>query len=572
MQNENETGINVNTVPTFWEIPFELQTKLIKEFILYVLGSIRFRHYVMFFSFWALAFQTRRLLLTYLEFETVVKVDIVKPYAIDLPGVTICTDRYNYVLKSKLEKRYPQIRDELNIYKQNKADLNETENSEEIMKIYRTYKEKAYYNSTIQEWFELMVEPYMLMECKLLIKPEWHRVNNKTWPTCFEMGNPTWSLPYGAGVCWTFFSQVNPGQFNTKENWYQIIVESGYLASFRFFYDIYDDFVEDVVPPTDDRLDDIHELAGIITFPKAIYPIISLDRATIRPGTNYELSFSQTNARLLNWPYITNCRIYGEQGRWKNYKSNYECIDSCLTEKLLSNCHCIYNQSRGERITKWSANMSESALKFCLEDRNSTDICRNSDEFEMKIARPSNCKIKGICNNNCYEEYYRYEVQQNIWDNETDGQNMTYDEDDDYFYKRSEPFYPRAKPNESFATLLIRRKDAADTTYEHTAEMIFVEFVCYFGGLLGLWLGVSILDAYHQILIWLAEAPIEYEKWLERQKTSTNVENIAVNTRNGRISLISDEINFTNNNSENVRNNNIRNIYESDYEIKYGLK
>ena len=94
--------------------------------------------------------------------------------------------------------------------------------------------------------------------------------------------------------------------------------------------------------------------------------------------------------------------------------------------------------------------------------------------------------------------------------------------------------------SQDFATMRIKRKDIADVTYEHTAEMIFVEFVCYFGGLLGLWLGVSILDVYHQCLIWYGEAPGEYRKWLEKQKFTDNVTQIRVE-RSGRIAVISDK-------------------------------
>src|ERR1700712_2375111 len=104
---------NLNDVPTFCELPIQLRKKLIKEFTIYVLKCIKFKHWVMFFSFWALAFQTDKLLDSYLEFDTVVKVEIVKPWTIDLPGVTICTDEYHMVSRKKLLERYPQIEVEL---------------------------------------------------------------------------------------------------------------------------------------------------------------------------------------------------------------------------------------------------------------------------------------------------------------------------------------------------------------------------------------------------------------------------------------------------------------------------
>lgn len=40
------------------------------------------------------------------------------------------------------------------------------------------------------------------------------------------------------------------------------------------------------------------------------------------------------------------------------------------------------------------------------------------------------------------------------------------------------------------------RKNLAEITYRHNRETGFVEFVCYLGGLLGLWLGLSMLSVY----------------------------------------------------------------------------
>jgi hypothetical protein len=61
------------------------------------------------------------------------------------------------------------------------------------------------------------------------------------------------------------------------------------------------------------------------------------------------------------------------------------------------------------------------------------------------------------------------------------------------------------------------RKDIADVIYYHTAEMQFVEFVCYFGGLLGLWLGISALDMFNLMGVYRIHAKLEYRKWLKER-------------------------------------------------------
>ncbi|CAG2175908.1 unnamed protein product [Oppiella nova] len=334
----------------------------------------------------------------------------------------------------------------------------------------------------------------------------------------------------------------------------------------------------DDVPPSEDGDPYVPQMYAIAYHPKALSYIISLDRATIKPGTNFDLLVSQTNQRLLGWPYNTDCRIYQDQKRWRWYKSNYECIDKCLSRKLLRRCGCVYKHSEGERMTKWLPNTTDAnwmqSRKFCKQIVNSTDVCHNTKAFDQQIARHSECSIKGICNNDCYEEYYRSEVKETFWDKDIDGTNETEKDDDYYFFGETPPLFTKAMKNESFGTLNIKRKDVADITYEHTREMIFVEFVCYFGGLLGLWLGVSILDMYHQLLVWWGEAPIEYRKWLDRQRVLMNAQvKPGSDNKNGNVSLISDNLKTYLSIGENVRNNDnkqeITNGYNTQYDNQY---
>jgi len=250
---------------------------------------------------------------------------------------------------------------------------------------------------------------------------------------------------------------------------------------------------------------------------------------------------------------------YEKEGYWKSFKSVDHCVDECLTKKVLDECNCIFNQSRSGRITKWIRGSNE---KFCKEyDLKGEDFpekhikpknCSHRDNYE---AHNTICGIQGVCNYNCMEEFYKYEVKEMFFDEDEDGRNSTEEEDE---YRTGLPLFTKFRANETGATVNVIRKDMADVTYEHTAEMIFVEFVCYFGGLLGLWLGVSILDMYHQCLIWWKEVPVEYKKWLERQKISTNVERFSAGNRD--ISVIS-----KNYSSGDNYNANIGSLYNTKY-------
>jgi hypothetical protein len=549
--------IDTSQVTPFQELPLDLKKKLIKEFSTYVYHQLKFRHYVMFFSFWALAYQTRNLVSTYLEFQTVVKVEISKPFTIEVPGTSICTDRYHMVLKSKLAKRYPEINERI-------SQLNDTTDKDAIMNIYREYKQKAYENSTLDQWFSLVVDPEMLIKCKLILLPKYHVNRSLPYPDCYDYSKPYYHMPYGAGLCWSFFTQINPIDYipsKDRLDWYRVdIPEEGKIASFTVNFEIFDDIVYDEMPFSQDNEENKPELYVTTHNPKSLPSSISLDRAVVRRGTNFDVYFSQTNAKLLRWPFRTDCIWYEEEGFWAKYKSSDQCIDDCLSRKAAAECGCIFNQSRGGRMTKWAK--PDSDYPFCKEYNLKDDEkypeehlkprkCANLDIYEVQKTE---CTIQGICNQNCYEEYYKYEVKEVFFDEEDDGNNRSQEYNE---FRSGLPLFPKSRPNESWATVNIIRKDIADVSYEHTAEMIFVEFVCYFGGLLGLWLGVSILDMYHQCLIWWDEVPIEYAKWLERQRTSTNVEKFSA--KNSHISIVSAACN------DDDYNTAIRNIYNTKY-------
>lgn len=402
---EDKTG---NSIPTFWELEYRLQEKLIKDYSVFVFESIKFKHWVMFFSFWALAFQTRTLLNQYLEYDTVVKVEMRKPPIVPMPGVTVCTDKYHMITKSKLVERYPQIADEIR-----EKGLT----GEEEMDVYRRYKQLAYDNSTVDEWFRLMVEPEMVgLECIFTRRPVWHRKRNLTYPDCLNMSQPMYTFPNGAGVCWTFFSEVNPREYRKRDwvvanDWYDVDVELGILASFRINFTAFynNDFVIDADVSQEDR--EHIELGSIVNYHKAVYPSISLDRAELKPGTNYEITYSQTNSKLLNVPYNTDCRDYEIE---VPYKSNYECVDDCLTKHMLEDCHCIFRKSRGERVTKWPApDSKEVNYYFCKEEKNTTDRCKSTDLWHQHYYN-SECKLHRKCKNNCFEEYFRYSIVYNM--------------------------------------------------------------------------------------------------------------------------------------------------------------
>ena len=171
------------------------------------------------------------------------------------------------------------------------------------------------------------------------------------------------------------------------------------------------------------------------------------------------VTYSEVQTRLLPAPYLTKCLTYqlsnsGEQ----NVRS--DCIQKCLYERLRTqfnlNCFWTYNNMkliRGDNLL----NLSRSP--FCNHKKEPRIWKINDEQFLFeKLCEKS-------CPRNCIESFYNYEIE------------------------------TRKRDNESGIAFSISLEHGRfpDQVIEHRPIMDFITVVSNLGGLLGMWLGFSVL-------------------------------------------------------------------------------
>ena len=209
----------------------------------------------------------------------------------------------------------------------------------------------------------------------------------------------------------------------------------------------------------------------------------------VNPGYEYVIRYSKWDIIRLGKGYDTDCREYDP----KVYTRN-DCIYDCYQQRAKYYC-------RTDNIV-------------------SCPLLRKKSYFEQSNLNFSKCQINrkiineilelcyGHCNQECHITYYSFTISD---------------------YKEIDMYQ---------LDLQIRHNHMPDLTIRHIPEMPFLTFLCNFGGILGMWLGVSFVDILNRV-------------WnLLRVKILSKFSNININNMN---------INFNNNtiNNINPRINNI---------------
>lgn len=104
--------------------------------------------------------------------------------------------------------------------------------------------------------------------------------------------------------------------------------------------------------------------------------------------------------------------------------------------------------------------------KEMLSNYPSMEICDSSIEWQMLSQSVDNCL------NDCQYRYYNYEVK---------SENMKVLEENTTVFR-------------------IKHNNLPDFSVKHIPEMTFISLVCNFGGLLGMWLGLSVLSTMEYII------------------------------------------------------------------------
>jgi hypothetical protein len=163
------------------------------------------------------------------------------------------------------------------------------------------------------------------------------------------------------------------------------------------------------------------------------------------------IDISSIITKLLPFPHSTDCYDYRREVKLVNsYNSREECVVKHLERKEFAKCGC------NKRWSYWT-----------FGKRNFSHICPESVkcDFDSKIEMKS---LEKICKNNCYNEHY---LDQEILIK--------------YFH--------------SFKILDIKslrhlKSLKYEIVFTYLAKMNFVEYLCYVGGLVSMWFGISVFD------------------------------------------------------------------------------
>ena len=160
--------------------------------------------------------------------------------------------------------------------------------------------------------------------------------------------------------------------------------------------------------------------------------------------------YSNIHIKRLGYGYDTNCRDYGSN------KIRADCLLSCYQKHHDQLCNAT-------ALVQSPLLIRESILELKLNRK--LDKCEAYYKFFNNIMS----KCSSVCKIECDYIYYSF-TQTKIMNN-----------------------------NDNITRIYIQHNDMPDIIIRYIAEITFISFACNFGGLLGMWLGVSFLSIIGQI-------------------------------------------------------------------------
>ena len=188
--------------------------------------------------------------------------------------------------------------------------------------------------------------------------------------------------------------------------------------------------------------------------------------------------YSSYHIERLGSNYDTNCINYNNE---HEFQTKHDCIKKCYIQKQRQICN-------GTALVKFGFSMQT------LPNTTKLSSCPIQDKISMAIYS----KCQSSCRFNCRVSYYS---------------------------QLSEKQYAR-----NDTKILISKNNAIpDITIKHIPEISFISFVCNFGGLLGMWLGLSFLQIFTS-LKYLIQNIIQFK--FKKSNVKFRANNLNVNSFN----------------------------------------
>ena len=170
----------------------------------------------------------------------------------------------------------------------------------------------------------------------------------------------------------------------------------------------------------------------------------------INHGYYYIIRYSQWNIERLGKGYDTDCREYNPEKYTRS-----DCIFDCYQDKV--KYHCLTQDLVGSNILR-------RIIYFKQRNLNLSECTVGVKKYYESIK---SCEDQ--CHKECHFTYYSFSI--NIY----------------------------VETHENNCGLRIRHNEMPDITIRYIPEMPLLTFICNFGGLLGMWLGLSFYTIFHDI-------------------------------------------------------------------------
>ena len=195
----------------------------------------------------------------------------------------------------------------------------------------------------------------------------------------------------------------------------------------------------------------------------------------------YEISYKQIKTELLGDGYNTNCYNYDLDYKHANFNMRSDCIADCYVKKVRK--HCKH---------------SDLAQNDQLFRKDFLKLNRNLkiNPGDCKLGVKANVDCKNQCRPDCKYSYYLIEK----WER-------------------------RRFPGENIL-INLRHSRIPDIIIKYLPQLSFISFVCNFGGLIGMWLGLPFLAILNRSLLFFNELLFNRDTYLDNiwKKNTTNVE------------------------------------------------